>query len=220
MPSSAKSTQRLITLFTKQPCWMIQPLANEMQYSIASVRRFLSETGYFSSFTHNGGWYTLRSIPRFGRDALWFYHDIGFSRAGSLTNTLIELTTRSPSGMSAEMLGEKLRCRCHTVLVHLWRQGRLHREKVGRCHLYFAVDPHTAASQRQALMQELPAVELPAEIAVMVLVEFIRSPQSSFEQLAQKIARRKNVTIEAAQIERFFAQHGLKKTTRTGAPTP
>jgi hypothetical protein len=220
MPSSAKSTQRLITLFSKQPCWMIQPLANEMQYSIASVRRFLSETGYFSSFTHNGGWYTLRSIPRFGRDGLWFYHDIGFSRAGSLTNTLIELTTRSPSGMSAQMLGEKLRCRCHTVLVHLWRQGRLQREKVGRCHLYFAVDPHTAASQRQALMQELPAVELPAEIAVMVLVEFIRSPQSSFEQLAQKIARRKNVTIEAAQIERFFAQHGLKKTTRTGAPTP
>jgi hypothetical protein len=220
MPSSAKSTQRLITLFTKQPCWMIQPLANEMQYSIASVRRFLSETGYFSSFTHNGGWYTLRSIPRFGRDGLWFYHDIGFSRAGSLTNTLIELTTRSPSGMSAQMLGEKLRCRCHTVLVHLWRQGRLQREKVGRCHLYFAVDPHTAASQRQALMQELPAVELPAEIAVMVLVEFIRSPQSSFEQLAQKIARRKNVTIEAAQIERFFAQHGLKKTTRTGEPTP
>lgn len=220
MPSSAKSTQRLITLFTKQPCWMIQPLANEMQYSIASMRRFLSETGYFSSFTHNGGWYTLRSIPRFGRDGLWFYHDIGFSRAGSLTNTLIELTTRSPSGMSAQMLGEKLRCRCHTVLVHLWRQGRLQREKVGRCHLYFAVDPHTAASQRQALMQELPAVELPAEIAVMVLVEFIRSPQSSFEQLAQKIARRKNVTIEAAQIERFFAQHGLKKTTRTGEPTP
>ena len=220
MPSSAKSTQRLITLFTKQPCWMIQPLANEMQYSIASVRRFLSGTGYFSSFTHNGGWYTLRSIPRFGRDGLWFYHDIGFSRAGSLTNTLIELTTRSPSGMSAQMLGEKLRCRCHTVLVHLWRQGRLQREKVGRCHLYFAVDPHTAASQRQALMQELPALELPAEIAVMVLVEFIRSPKSSFEQLAQKIARRNNVTIEAAQIERFFAQHGLKKTTRTGAPTP
>jgi hypothetical protein len=220
MPSSAKSTQRLITLFTKQPCWMIQPLANEMRYSIASVRRFLSETGYFSSFTHNGGWYTLRSIPRFGRDGLWFYHDIGFSRAGSLTNTLIELTTRSPSGMSAEMLGEKLRCRCHTVLVHLWRQGRLQREKMGRCHLYFAVDPQTAASQRQALMQELPAVELPAEIAVMVLVEFIRSPESSFEQLAQKIARRKNVTIEAAQIERFFAQHGLKKTTRTGVLTP
>jgi hypothetical protein len=51
-------------------------------------------------------------------------------------------------------------------------------------------------------------------------VEFIRSPKSSFEQLAQKIARRKNVTIEAAQIERYFAQHGLKKTTRIGVPTP
>lgn len=220
MPSSSTSTQRLISLFTKQPCWMIQPLANEMQYSIPSIRRFLSEAGYYSSFTHNGGWYTLQSIPRFGRDGLWFYRDIGFSRVGSLTNTLIELTTRSPAGMSAEMLGEKLRRRCHTVLVHLWRRGRLQREKVGRCHVYFAVDPHTAANQRQALMQELPEVQLPAEIAVMVLVEFIRSPDSSFEQLAQKIARSKNVTVEVAQIERFFDRHGLKKTMGTTVPAP
>lgn len=220
MPSSSTSTQRLIALFAKEPCWMIQPLADEMQYSIPSIRRFLSEVGYYSSFTHNGGFYTLQSIPRFGGDGLWFYRDIGFSRAGSLTNTLIELTTRSSSGMSAEMLGEKLRCRCHTVLVRLWRQGRLQREKVGRCHLYFAVDPQRAANQHQVLMQELPEVQLPAEIAVMVLVEFIRNPNSSFEQLAQKIARRKKVTIEVAQIERFFDQHGLKKTMRTQVPAP
>jgi hypothetical protein len=36
---------------------MIQPLAAEMHYSIPSVRRFLAEAGYYSSFTHNGGCY-------------------------------------------------------------------------------------------------------------------------------------------------------------------
>ena len=200
---------------------MIEPLATQLHYSIPSVRRFLTETGYYSSFTHNGGWYTLRSIPRFSRDGLWFYNDIGFSRAGSLTKTLIDLTTRSPAGLSAEQLGEKLRCRCHSVLVHLYRQGRLQREKQGRSYLYFAAELQTAVRQRQALAkQHLPVTQLPAEIAILLLVEFIRSPESTFDQLAKKIGHSQNVTINVAQIERFFEQHGLKKTTQTGGPAP
>lgn len=213
--------QHLVFLFTQKPCWMIEPLATQLHYSIPSVRRFLTETGYYSSFTHNGGWYTLRSIPRFSRDGLWFYNDIGFSRAGSLTKTLIDLTTRSPAGLSAEQLGEKLRCRCHSVLVHLYRQGRLQREKQGRSYLYFAAELQTAASQRQALTkQHQPVTQLPSEIAVLLLVEFIRSPESTFDQLAKKIGHKQNVTINVAQIERFFEQHGLKKTTQTGGPEP
>ena len=200
---------------------MIQPLAAEMQYSIPSVRRFLAEVGYYSSFTHNGGWYTLRSIPRFGRNGLWFYHDIGFSRAGSLTKTLIALISRSPAGMSAEMLRETLRCRCHAVLVNLWRNGKVQRQKMGRCHIYFAKDPHTAASQRHVLaMQDLPDVQFSAEIAVLVLAEFIRNPGSSFQQLAEEISQSKKITVNAEQIEQLFDQHGLKKKMRTAAPLP
>ena len=219
MPFDAKPSQRLSTLFLEQPCWMIEPLAAELRYSIPSVRRFLAEVGYYSSFTHNGGWYTLRSIPRFRHDGLWFYSDVGFSRAGSLTNTLVELTTRSAAGMTAEQLGAKLRCRCHSVLVQMWRQGRLQRQKSGRCHVYLAIDPHIAAVQRQSV-EGLSVMQLPAEIAVLILVEFIRNPDSSFEQLATAISRDKSVTVEAAQIEKLFNQHGLKKTTGTVAPKP
>jgi hypothetical protein len=178
---------------------------------------------HYSSFTHNGGWYTLRSIPQFSRDGLWFYHDIGFSRAGSLTNTLVDLATRSPAGVTAEELGEKLCCRCHSVLVHLCRHGRLQRQKLGRSYVYIAVDPSTAAIQHQAIaMQSLPTAQaqLPAEIAVLVLVEFIRNPDLSFGQLARAIVHKKHVTVDVAQIEGFFEQHGLKKTTGTGAPKP
>jgi len=198
---------------------MIKALAAKMQYSIPSVRRFLAETGYYSSFTHNGGWYTLRSIPRFGRNGLWFYRDIGFSRAGTLTKTLVALISGSPAGMSAEMLGETLRCRCHGVLVNLWRKGAIMREKVGRCQVYFAADPHKSASQRQALAARHPPKEsFSAEMAVLILAEFIRSPDSSFEQLAEKISRIKNVTVNPQQIEVLFDQHGLKKTIQTAEP--
>lgn len=218
MTTTIPPSQRLVSLFAQTPCWMIQPLAAKMHYSIPSVRRFLAEAGYYSSFTHNGGWYTLRSIPRFGRNGLWFYRDIGFSRAGTLTKTLIALITGSPAGMSAEMLGETLRCRCHGVLVNLWRKGKIERQKIDRCQVYFAADPYKAANQRQVLdAQNLPEVRFSAEIAVLVLAEFIRSPDASFEQLAEKISRSKNVIVNAKQIEQLFDQHSLKKTAQTAA---
>jgi len=219
MTTTHPPKQYLISLFTQTPCWKIKPLAAEMRYSIPSIRRFLTETGYYSSFTHNGGWYTLRSIPRFGRNGLWFYRDIGFSRAGTLTKSLVALISGSPAGMSAEMLGDTLRCRCHGVLVNLWRKGKISREKAGRCQFYFAADPIKAASQRQALAaQHPPKVSFSAEMAVLILAEFIRSPDLSFEQLAEKISRSKHVTVNPEKIEQLFDQHGLKKTMQTAAP--
>jgi hypothetical protein len=251
---------------------MIKPLSSELNYSIPSVRRFLGEVGYFSSFTHNGGWYTLRSIPRFDSDGLWFYKDIGFSRAGNLTNALVDMTTRSTTGLSAEQLGRKLHCRCHSVLVQLCRQGRLQRQKIGCCHIYddfvksphaalrcilrrcsvrqvrftpqdlralpanflqsrlkidflrwhhiyLAIDSDIAAVQRQSV-EALSASQLPAEIAVLILAEFIRNPDASLDQLAKALSRKNGLTLKLFQIERLFDHHGLKKTIRTRAPKP
>lgn len=217
MPHDPRPIERLSSLFTKEPCWKIEPLAIELSYSVPSVRRFLAELGYLSSFTHNGAWYTLRSIPRFGQDGMWFHKDIGFSRAGSLTNTLVELATRSSAGMTAEQLGTKLRCRCHSVLVELCRQGRLQRYKIGSSHVYLATDPLIATVQRQSA-ESLSQPQLPAEIAVLILVEFIRNPDSSFEQLVRAMRRSQDITLHPAQIERLFERYGLKKTIQTGVP--
>lgn len=219
MPADSMPQQHLVSLFALQPCWMIEQLASELGYSVPSVRRFLTETGYYSSFTHNGRWYTLHSIPQFDRDGLWFFDTIGYSRAGSLTNTLIDLTNRSPAGMTAEQLGEKLRCRCHSILVQLYRRGKLQRLKLGRSHVYLAMDPPTQAMQRQAMAgKSSPAVQLPAEVAVLILAEFIRHPDFSFEQLARVITHRCRIALDAMQIEELFTLHGIKKTMRITAP--
>lgn len=213
MTSRAKASELLAPLFVEQPCWMIDSLSAQLKYSVPSVRRFLSEAGYYSSFTHNGGWYTLRSIPLFGRDGLWFHGDVGFSRAGNLTKTLIYLVTRSPAGFTAEQLGSSLRCRCHSILVNLWRKGRLGRKKAGRSYVYLSVDEAVADQQLRALAsQTVPSARLPAEIAVLVLAEFIRNPESSFNQLAEVIARTRRIVVAVRQIEELFSQHGLKKT--------
>jgi hypothetical protein len=210
MDIATKAVERLTALFEQQPCWMIDPLSRQMDYSVPSTRRFLSQTGYYSSFTHNGRWYTLRWIPRFSREGLWFFHDIGFSRAGSLTRTLVALIEASRAGMSAEQLGQKLRCRCHSILVGLFRRGLVQRQRQGRAHVYLAADATTAEAQRRALTTAQVAL-LPAEIAVMVLAEFIRKPSAEPAELARRVLAKAAVRIEADQIRALFAQHGIKK---------
>jgi hypothetical protein len=211
MTPQTEVQQRLVSLFADRPCWMIGPLANRLEYSIPSVRRFLVQTGYYSSFTHNGRWYTLASIPKFSSAGLWFHEEIGFSRAGSLTNTLVDLVAKSESGMTSEKLGQMLHCRCHSVLVELFRQGRLQRQKTGRTFTYLSADGKRAISQLQA-GSDIRAMPLPAEIAVLILVEYIHHPKAGFGKLAQRIGRRANVHIEASQVRALFDQYGLKKT--------
>jgi len=213
--------KKLKSLFNKQQCWMIKQLADQLEFSIPSIRRFLAAMGYYSSFTHNGRWYTLDSKPQFNRDGLWFHSDIGFSRAGSLTNTLVVMVTKSFAGLTAEQLGEKLHCRCHSVLVNLCRQKKLQRRKIGRSFIYMAIDSGIAAKQQKAILLQSPQTQqLPAEIALQVLVEFIRNPNADFVQLSKTIKRKLTVTIQPHQIERLFQQYNLKKTIVTVAQSP
>jgi hypothetical protein len=211
MTASTEVIQQLTGLFQQEPCWMIEALSRQMEYSIPSMRRFLVQTGYYSSFTHNGRWYTLASIPRFSNDGLWFYRDIGFSRAGSLTRTLVALIDASRAGMSAGQLGQKLRCRCHGVLVDLCRRNLIQRQRSARAHVYLSCDAQTADAQRRAMAPSVSAV-LPAEIAVLVLAEFIRQPSAQAAELARRVSAKAAVRIRADQIRALFESHGLKKT--------
>lgn len=216
MPAQNMTIQKFASLFSDQPCWQLEALAEQFSCSAKSIQRYLSTVGYHRSFSHNGKWYTLSHIPKFNQDGLWFSGDIGFSRAGNLNKTLIRLITKSPAGMTSEDLGEKLRCRLHTVLVQLCRRGHIQREKVGRSFVYFAQDPRIEANQRQAMSSlRCPPVMLPAEIAVLVLAEFIRNPQSSFQQLAEALHKTTGINIEVTQVERLFEHHDLKKTLQT-----
>lgn len=221
MSSENQPNQKILALFSDQPCWQLETLAKHLKYSTRSIQRYLGKVGYHRSFTHNGRWYTLHRIPVFNHDGLWFSDDIGFSKAGNLNNTLIKLTTNSFAGLTAEALGKKLHTRCHTLLVQLYRRGKLQREKVGPSYVYLAADPHIAESQRQALAgQNLPATSVPTEIAVWVFVEFIQNPKASFEQLAVILKTNRQVTITARQIQRVFTQYGVKKTPPTAAQRP
>jgi len=121
------------------------------------------------------------------------------------------LIDASANGMNAGQLGQKLRCRCHGVLVDLWRRGLIERQRSARAHVYLSYDAQTADAQRRAMAPSVSTV-MPAEIAVLVLAEFIRQPSAEAAELARRVSAKTAVRIGADQIRALFESHGLKKT--------
>jgi hypothetical protein len=78
-------------------------------HSRMSVFRRLKPLGYLSSFTDAGCYYTLQEIPKFDTLGLWFYQDVGFSRAGTLKATTIDIVHFSEAGKTPTELLNLLR---------------------------------------------------------------------------------------------------------------
>ncbi len=222
MPQQREPREQLQQLFAQRQCWTIVELVRQLDYSTISVRRFLKDIGYFSSFTHNNKWYTLSTIPLFDKYGLWFFDDIGFSKHGNLKKTILHFIIKSPQGLSAKQLAEKLSLPCHAVLNHMHKSGVLDRFKSQTEFIYLAIDDKTKNRQLTRLqssrqvgieVRHSEAAELSAQAAVYVLVEFIKHPQASFVELSQAVTK-KQVIVAPEAIARFFAEHDLKKTPR------
>jgi len=199
---------------------MLAELAKALDYAFITVRRFLNHIGYFRSYTHNGKWYTLRTSPQFNREGLWHFKGIGFSKHGSLIATIGYLVGRSPAGLSARELAQKLQHPCHAVLTHLHKDGELDRVKVQGEFRYLSTQEQINRRQRQQAAAEQPpspSLSLSTQAAVLVLVEYIKNPELSFEQIAANLQQHQHLSVAAESIRRFFQEHDLKKTP--AAPT-
>ncbi|MFH1466154.1 MAG: hypothetical protein ABIO70_17345 [Pseudomonadota bacterium] len=192
-----------------------------------SVFRDLSEAGYRTSYTHVGRYYTLEDIPAFDDQGLWFYRDIGFSRAGTLKQTTAVQVEQTPEGRTHDELRGLLRVRVHNTLLGLVREGRVGRERVGRVYLYVNADPDRAAQQvaerRElgALMAEMLRVPTDEEV-VEVLAEALRAAPAipTPEHVARCLVAR-GVRLEPHHVQMVYEEHGLvpgKKTVRPSSP--
>lgn len=81
-----------------------------------SIFRDLKNEGYYSSFSHSGKYYTLKKNPHFNSEGLWFYHEVGFSKYGTLKNTLIHLVKNSDAGKTHDTLKQQLHLRVQNTL--------------------------------------------------------------------------------------------------------
>lgn len=189
-----------------------------------SVFRRLKAVGYRSSFNHAGRYYTLADVPRFDPWGLWFHRDVGFSCAGTLKATVVELVDGSTTGMTPKELRALLKLPVANTLyntLHELRHGaRIRRQELAGCHLYLSADPGRADEQLLKRHQELRSgVAMSDEAVIAVLVEALQSAEVGVTPsvLASRLAAR-GVVVTAAQVEQIFTRYGLEPEKKMAAP--
>lgn len=219
-PDAAR--QALERLFRRRPVADLEALCSVLEtQSRMSVFRRLSSMGYYSSYSHTGRYYTLQGIPQFDSDGLWQYEGVGFSRHGSLKETLEYLVLHTDAGRTHQELYVRLRVRVQNPLLELVRGQRIGREPVAREYVYVSADPERAQAQlalRRQLAEGIAsaATDIPLPVVVEVLLTVIQGGrgQPDAARVAQRLAAR-GLEIPARQVEAVFQRYDLKKTPRS-----
>ena len=214
MVNRSDAHSQLAELFKQQKCYRIDQLSRRLNYSLISIRRFLKAIGYYSSFTHNSKWYTLRSIPSFNKNGIWFYQDIGFCKHGNLNQTIGRFIDKSFQGLTAKDLFNMLSVPCHPVLNQMYKKKKIDRYHTPKGFVYLSVSESKKRLQLKRLQVLTPAQKiqrLNPQAAVYVLVEFIKNPKASFFELSVAV-KKKGVTASQQAIAQLFKDYDLKKT--------
>lgn len=191
-----------------------------------TVFRRLKGVGYYSSFSHGGRYYTLAGVPAFDDLGLWFHKGIGFSRAGTLKETVARQVDAAPDGHTHAELQHVLRVRMHNTLHELVREGRIGRELWRRVSLYVSARPQRAAEQlagRQETARMLAEAlrVLTAEETVEVLIEALRAAPTvpTPAVVAESIALRdRQLTVR--HVEQVYETYGLVPGKKTSGSSP
>jgi hypothetical protein len=194
-------------------------------HSRMSVFRRLKALGYLTSFTDAGRYYTITDIPKFDTFGLWFYQDVGFSRAGTLKSTVIDIVHSSEDGMTPTQMLNLLRLKVpnslHNTLHGLIKGKHLKRHRLQGLALYTSIDSDMARKQmavrREKIKRRLQVATVPSiETTIAVLVEALRagkvlpSPSTVSSRL-----KAQGMTITVGQVEQIFSQYGLEAEKKT-----
>lgn len=231
MLPAIESQKALRKFFGRHVIGQLDDLFEVLQtHSRMSVFRRLKALGYLSSFTHGGRYYTLASQPRFDDMGLWFHHEVGFSRVGTLKATIVGLVEGSAGGMTPKELRVLLRLPASNALYNTLRDlshgMQLQSQNTAGVSLYVSADAKRAAEQlryREQVDRDIAEKLRVAtdEEVVEVLVEALKeAPEIPEPEVVARRLVARGIQLEPHHVEQVYEAHGLvpgKKTARPGS---
>ena len=212
MLSEKKSEIALRNFFQKNVVIDINLLFETLETrSRMSVFRRLKKMKYLSSYTHSGRYYTLSTTPKFNQDGIWFYQEIGYSRFGTLKNTIIGLTEHSKEGMTLADLQKMLRVRVQDTLLGLYRDKTIFREKVGGSYVYLCSKKSDAKLQLRKRGTSIKTnAPLTLAVKLEVFIQAIKECQIEFsvDSITAKL-NAKDINIASVQVKNLLKSHGI-----------
>ncbi|OFV87925.1 MAG: hypothetical protein A3J75_00015 [Acidobacteria bacterium RBG_16_68_9] len=209
---------RLVKVLRRRRVVDLAAIQSEVEgRSRRSLFRDLAQIDYLASFTHAGRYYTLVELVSFDDDGLWFHANIGFSRAGTLKETVVKEVEESEAGRTHLELARRLRVRVHNTLLDLVSHQRIARHAWQRCQLYLSHDGARAA-QQVSRREEQAATALSPASTMAVLAEALRLSRAPIDvpTLTARL-RTGGEALTAAQVEAVLVRYGIEPGKKTPA---
>jgi hypothetical protein len=123
--------------------------------------------------------------------------------------------TKSSQGLTAKELFDILLTPSHPVLNQMYKKNQIDRFNTHKGYVYLSIDHQKRQRQLHRLRSQLISAKEPdslnAQAAVHVLVEYIKHPEASADELS-KAVEKKEIKASPEAITRLFKEHNLKKT--------
>lgn len=213
--SIMEKLQTIENHFVKKNVLTLQYLSQFFNVSVRTIQRIISPLDTIKSYDHNGRYFSLKKLAHFDSIGIWRYKDIHFSKYGTLKNTLVAIINNSSQGMDASQIKEALDLDTRSFLFQYKDVRGIRREKAGKHYVYFSADQQRFSQQLSNRKQALESpVQSPLDgnAAIYVLVETIKHPGFSFEQLSQHLGKQ-GIKIKPEVIRDFFIFYGIEKKT-------
>jgi hypothetical protein len=207
--------EQLKDLFLKKKILEIHDVIRTVSAtSRMTAYRYLKKLDYISSYTHARQFYTLRSIPEFDSDGLWHFGEVGFSKHGTLLETIIYLVNHSKNGKTNSDLEKQQRIYVQNALLSLVKTEKIRREEQDGVYIYFSADPEIRCSQMEKRNKIGNRQQLPIWIVIEVLIETIRflAGTPNIDEVMACLAKRGSL-ITREQVRQVFEEHNLEKKT-------
>jgi hypothetical protein len=207
--------EQLQDLFLKKKILEIHDVMQTVNAtSRMTAYRYLKKLDYLSSYTHARQFYTLRSIPEFDSDGLWHFGEVGFSKYGTLMETIIHLVNHSKSGKTNSDLEKQQRIYVQNALLSLVKTEKIRREEQNGVYVYFSVDPEIGHNQMAKRNKIGSRRQIPIWIVVEILIETIKSiaGEPNIDEVMARLSKRGS-SITREQVEQVFEENSLEKKT-------
>ncbi len=180
----------------------------------ATIHRYLKQIDYFTSYTHNGKYYTIPDIAQFDENGFWYYGDIGFSVRGTLIDTLAYVIKISKSGQTNSELEKYFRMRIQESLRTLLKSNKIARKKIDNHNLYVNPDPSKGQQQIEKRQKVGNRKKLPLWIVAEILMACVHTLSISPDiEHVMKYLKKRGSSITREQVEQAFEEENLEKKT-------
>ena len=222
MRPTSFSHERIIAPFFERKILTKNELFAITGCSNMTLFRRLSEHGYYTSYNFNSRYYTIGEVATFDRHGLWEYHQVRFSKHGTLKRTIQHFVSISEMGYSAGELTQLLGVRVASLLLPLTHEGLIVRENLGGWR-YFSIDQSQRQEQitrRRSALTHPPRTkvilqhELDDKATIEALICLVKNPHADPKQVRAYLKTR-GMEASLSAVEALFEHYDLSKKNDT-----